>query len=72
MVSEDPDLDILDPNENMNENQDNSYIDNRRFKKNSELKHYMYAGQWFLFSIVAFIFMIILLRRDTNKDEKTK
>ena len=56
----------------MNENQDNSYIDNRRFKKNSELKHYMYAGQWFLFSIVAFIFMIILLRRDTNKDEKTK
>ncbi len=50
----------------MNEKQDNSYINNRRVKRNSELKHYMYAGQWFLFSLVALIFMIILLRKDSN------
>ncbi|MEC9205762.1 MAG: SURF1 family protein [Pseudomonadota bacterium] len=56
----------------MYENQNNSYINNRKYKKNAELKHFMYAGQWFLFSVVAFIFMIILLRKESNSDEKTK
>jgi len=36
------------------------------FKKNMEFKHYMYAGQWFLFSLIAFIFMIILMRKVKN------
>tara|TARA_B100000686_G_scaffold348293_1_gene438986 strand:+ start:25141 stop:25767 length:627 start_codon:yes stop_codon:yes gene_type:complete len=51
----------------MNENQNNSYIRKKVYKKNPELKHYMYAGQWFLFSIIALIFAFKLLKR--NKDE---
>ena len=54
----------------MNEDQDNTYIINRKFKKNTELKHFMYAGQWFLFSAVAFAFMIILLRKNRTNNEK--
>jgi|TARA_B100000959_G_scaffold142252_1_gene149305 surfeit locus 1 family protein len=47
----------------MSENQDNAYSLKKIYKKNPQLKHYMYAGQWFIFSILGFIFMIILLRR---------
>ncbi len=47
----------------MSENQDNSYKLKNIYKKNTQFKHYMYAGQWFIFSIIGFIFMIILLRR---------
>ena len=54
----------------MNEDQDNTYIINTKFKKNAELKHFMYAGQWFLFSAVAFAFMIILLRKNRTNNEK--
>ena len=54
----------------MNEDQDNTYIINTKFKKNAESKHFMYAGQWFLFSAVAFAFMIILLRKNRTNNEK--
>jgi len=47
----------------MSESQDNAYALKKIYKKNSQLKHYMYAGQWFIFSIIGFVFMIILLRR---------
>tara|TARA_B100000953_G_scaffold295862_1_gene287630 strand:+ start:5404 stop:6111 length:708 start_codon:yes stop_codon:yes gene_type:complete len=47
----------------MNESQDNAYNLKKIYKKNPQLKHYMYAGQWFIFSILGFIFMIILMRR---------
>ena len=46
----------------MNENQDNSYINNRIVKKNSELKHYMYAGQWIIFSLIGFYLCLFLIR----------
>ena len=36
-------------------------------KKNTELKHYMYAGQWFLFAIVALFFAFKLLGRSKNE-----
>ena len=35
-----------------------------KYKKNPVLKHYMYAGQWFLFAIIGLVFMLILLRRE--------
>ena len=36
-------------------------------QKNDKLKHYMYAGQWFIFSVIGFILIIVLLKR--TKDE---
>ena len=43
------------------------YTHNRKYKKNTELKHYMYAGQWFLFAIVALFFAFKLLGRSKNE-----
>ena len=50
----------------MDRDQENLFQLQVIFKKNMELKHYMYAGQWFLFSLIAFIFMIILMRKPEN------
>ena len=36
--------------------------------ENKYLKHYMYAGQWFLFTIVGIFFLIILNRRKDGKN----
>ena len=51
----------------MSEDQENSYNIQTIYKKNSDLKHYMYAGQWFLFAFIGIIFMIILLRKDLKR-----
>ncbi len=47
----------------LSKKQDNAYAIQSRYQENPELKHYMYAGQWFLFALIGFIFMIILLRK---------
>lgn len=52
----------------MNEKQVNSYEIQSIQNDNPQLKHYMYAGQWFLFSIIGFIFMIILMRKEKNNE----
>ena len=52
----------------MNEKQENSYEIQNIQKDNPQLKHYMYAGQWFLFSIIGFIFMIILMRKEKHNE----
>ena len=51
----------------MSEDQENSFNIQTIYKKNSDLKHYMYAGQWFLFALIGIIFMIILLRKDLKR-----
>jgi cytochrome oxidase assembly protein ShyY1 len=35
--------------------------------ENNHLKHYMYAGQWFLFTIIGMFFLFILNRRKNGK-----
>ena len=52
----------------MNKKHDDSYVLQTIFKGNMQLKHYMYAGQWFLFAIIGFIFMIILSRKEKNNE----
>ena len=52
----------------MNEKQVNSYEIQSIQNDNPQLKHYMYAGQWFLFSIIGFIFMIILIRKEKHNE----
>ena len=47
----------------LSKKQDNAYAIQSRYQENPELKHYMYAGQWFLFALIGFIFMIILMRK---------
>ena len=47
----------------LSKKQDNSYAIQSRYRENPEFKHYMYAGQWFLFALIGFIFMIILMRK---------
>ena len=51
----------------MSKTQTNSLQLREIHQKNDKLKHYMYAGQWFIFSIIGFILIIVLLRR--AKDE---
>ena len=48
----------------LSKKQDNSYVIQSRYKANPEYKHYMYAGQWFLFAAIGLIFMLILMRND--------
>ena len=48
----------------LSKSDNDNYLVQSKYKKNPELKHYMYAGQWFLFAIIGFVFMLILLRRD--------
>jgi len=52
----------------MNKKHNDSYVLQTIFKENMQLKHYMYAGQWFLFAIIGFIFMIILSRKEKNNE----
>ena len=47
----------------LSKKQENTYIIQSKYQENPELKHYMYAGQWFLFALIGFIFMIILMRK---------
>jgi len=47
----------------MSENQENSLQIRNIFKKNDKLKHYMYAGQWFIFATIGTILIIVLLKR---------
>lgn len=35
-------------------------------QQNDKLKHYMYAGQWFIFSIIGFILIIVLFNRSSD------
>ena len=51
----------------MSTKQTNSLQLRKTHQKNDKLKHYMYAGQWFIFSIIGFILIIVLLKR--TKDE---
>ena len=55
----------------MNKKHDDSYALRTIFKENMQLKHYMYAGQWFLFATIGLIFMIILLRKEKNNEQKS-
>ena len=48
----------------LSKSDNDNYTIQPKYKKNPELKHYMYAGQWFLFAIIGLVFMLILLRRD--------
>jgi cytochrome oxidase assembly protein ShyY1 len=48
---------------NLNENNKFSYRHIKEKNENKHLKHYMYAGQWFLFTIIGMFFLIILNRK---------
>jgi len=48
---------------NLNVNNKFSYIHIEEKNENNHLKHYMYAGQWFLFTIIGMFFLIILNRK---------
>ena len=36
--------------------------------ENKHFKHYMYAGQWFLFTIIGIVFLVILNRKKNAKN----
>ena len=46
----------------MSHKQQESYIIRDRYKSNEKLKHYMYAGQWFIFSLIGLYLCIFLIR----------
>ena len=46
----------------MNNKQDESYIVREKYKTNEKLKHYMYAGQWIIFSLIGFYLCLFLIR----------
>ena len=42
----------------MSDKQNESYIIREKYKTNEKLKHYMYAGQWIIFSLIGlFVFI---------------
>ena len=51
----------------MSVKQDHSFEIRELYKKNDKLKHYMYSGQWLIFSIIGIYLIYILTRR--QKDE---
>ena len=51
----------------MSTKQTNSLQLRETHQKNDKLKHYMYAGQWFIVSIIGFILIIVLLKRTKNE-----
>ena len=51
----------------MNQRQVNSYDIQDIISENPELKHYMYAGQWFLFSIVLGLIICGLILEKNHK-----
>jgi len=52
---------------NLNETNEHSYQHIADKNENKHLKHYMYAGQWFLFTIIGMFFLIILNRKKNGK-----
>ena len=53
---------------NLNENNKFSYRYIEEKNENNHLKHYMYAGQWFLFTIIGMFFLIILNRKKNGEN----
>jgi len=53
---------------NLNENSKFSYTHIEEKNENNHLKHYMYAGQWFLFTIIGMFFLIILNRKKNGEN----
>ena len=53
---------------NLNENNKFSYRHIKEKNENKHLKHYMYAGQWFLFTMIGMFFLIILNRKKNGKN----
>jgi surfeit locus 1 family protein len=53
---------------NLNENNKFSYKHIEEKNENNHLKHYMYAGQWFLFTIIGMFFLIILNRKKNGEN----
>ena len=47
----------------MSTKQRHSFEIRELYKKNDKLKHYMYSGQWFIFSIIGIYLIYILTRR---------
>ena len=58
------DLEVLPYILILSKSDNDNYMIQSKYQKNPELKHYMYAGQWFLFAIIGLVFMLILLMRD--------
>ena len=52
----------------LNENSKFSYTHIEEKNENNYLKHYMYAGQWFLFTIIGMFFLIILNRKKNGEN----
>ena len=52
---------------NLNEENQYAYTYIPIKNENNHLKHYMYAGQWFLFTIIGMFFLFILNRRKNGK-----
>ncbi len=46
----------------MSDKQNESYIIREKYKTNEKLKHYMYAGQWIIFSLIGFYLCLFLIR----------
>lgn len=53
---------------NLNENNKFSYRYIKEKNENKHLKHYMYAGQWFLFTMIGMFFLIILNRKKNGEN----
>ena len=53
---------------NLNENNKFSYRYIEEKNENKHLKHYMYAGQWFLFTMIGMFFLIILNRKKNGEN----
>jgi len=52
---------------NLNEENQYAYTYIPIKNENNHLKHYMYAGQWFLFTIIGMFFLFILNRKKNGK-----
>ena len=66
-ISEALDKEVFSYSLIMSTTQINSLQLRETHQKNDKLKHYMYAGQWFIFSIIGFILIIVLLKRKKNE-----
>ena len=66
-ISEALDKEVFSYSIIMSTTQINSLQLRETYQKNDKLKHYMYAGQWFIFSIIGFILIIVLLKRTTDE-----
>tara|TARA_Y100000766_G_scaffold94104_1_gene80361 strand:- start:88 stop:786 length:699 start_codon:yes stop_codon:yes gene_type:complete len=66
-ISEALDKEVFSYSLIMSTTQINSLQLRETHQKNDKLKHYMYAGQWFIFSIIGFILIIVLLKRTKNE-----